>query len=80
MIPDAAWCWGVPGARAVSDTVWTVEWTQQIYLGEVEWLWPNEPPGTLHLNVDGCTGTGNEDHYFRPEDLAWDTPALNTTG
>ena len=61
-------------------TVWTVEWTQQIYLGEVEWLWPNEPPGTLYLNVDGCTGTGNEDHYFQPEDLAWDTQAPNTTG
>ncbi|QXH63813.1 hypothetical protein [Pseudomonas azerbaijanorientalis] len=61
-------------------TVWTVEWTQQIYLGEVEWLWPVEPPGTLYLNVDGCTGTGNEDHYFQPEDLAWDTPAPNMTG
>lgn len=59
-------------------TVWVVEWTQQIYLGEVEWLWPNEPPGTLYLNVDGETGDGNEDHYFQPEDLEWDTPAPNT--
>ncbi|VVO85622.1 hypothetical protein PS903_02000 [Pseudomonas fluorescens] len=28
-------------------TVWVVEWTQQIYLGEIEWPWPDEPPGTL---------------------------------
>jgi hypothetical protein len=28
-------------------TVWVVEWTQQIYLGEIEWRWPDEPPGTL---------------------------------
>lgn len=50
-------------------TVWLVEWTQTIYLGEVEWPWPVEPPGTLYLNIDGETGTGNEQHYFQPEDL-----------
>lgn len=60
-------------------TVWTVEWTQQIYLGEVEWLWPDEPPGSLYLNVDGNTGAGNEGNYFQPEDLEWDTQAPNTT-
>ncbi|MNE64883.1 hypothetical protein D3C80_1603210 [compost metagenome] len=32
-------------------TVWVVEWTQQIYLGEVEWPWPDEPPGTLLLRI-----------------------------
>ncbi|MGF6093091.1 hypothetical protein [Pseudomonas sp. 18173] len=59
--------------------VWIVEWKQIFQIGETEWLWPVEPPGSLYLNVDGCTGTGNEDHYFQPEDLEWDTPAPNTT-
>lgn len=51
-------------------TVWVVEWTQQIYLGEAQWPWPDEPPGTLYLGFDPETGLGNEDKYFRPEDLA----------
>ena len=32
-------------------TVWLVEWTQTIYLGEKEWPWPDEQPGTLIFNV-----------------------------
>lgn len=32
-------------------TVWLVEWTQQIYLGVEEWPWPDEPPGTLVLDL-----------------------------
>lgn len=31
--------------------VWVVEWTQQLYLGEQEWPWPNQPPGTLVFQV-----------------------------
>ena len=34
-------------------TVWLVEWTQTIYLGETEWPWPDEQPGSLVFNVDG---------------------------
>ena len=34
-------------------TVWLVEWTQTIYLGEKEWPWPDEQPGTLTFNVGG---------------------------
>ena len=34
-------------------TVWLVEWTQTIYLGETEWLWPDEPPGSLVFSVEG---------------------------
>ena len=49
--------------------MWIVEWKQVFQVGELEWPWPIEPPGSLYLNVDGCTGTGNEDHYFQPEDL-----------
>ncbi|MNG17201.1 hypothetical protein D3C84_1011710 [compost metagenome] len=45
-------------------TVWVVEWTQQIYLGHVEWPWPDEPPGTLMISV------GHEGQPVPPEALA----------
>ena len=32
-------------------TVWLVEWAQTIYLGEKEWPWPDETPGTLVFSV-----------------------------
>ena len=44
-------------------TVWVVEWTQQIYLGEAQWPWPDQPPGTLVLNIEPGDGA------FRPEDV-----------
>ena len=34
-------------------TVWLVEWTQTIYMGETEWPWPDEKPGSLVFNVGG---------------------------
>ena len=34
-------------------TVWLVEWTQTIYLGETEWPWPEETPGSLVFSVGG---------------------------
>lgn len=34
-------------------TVWLVEWTQTIYLGETEWPWPDEKPGSLVFSVGG---------------------------
>ena len=34
-------------------TVWLVEWTQTIYLGEAEWPWPDEHPGSLVFSVGG---------------------------
>jgi hypothetical protein len=44
-------------------TVWLVEWTHQIYLGVEEWPWPDEPPGSLILNIEPGDGP------VRPEDL-----------
>jgi hypothetical protein len=43
--------------------VWLVEWTQQIYLGVEQWPWPDEPPGSLVIDVEPGDGP------FRPEDL-----------
>ncbi|WLI14339.1 MULTISPECIES: hypothetical protein [Pseudomonas] len=44
-------------------TVWVVEWTQQIYLGETDWPWADQPPGTLVLNIEPGDGV------FRPEEV-----------
>jgi hypothetical protein len=32
--------------------VWLVEWTQQVYLGQEEWPWPDEPPGSLWIGFN----------------------------
>jgi hypothetical protein len=43
--------------------VWLVEWTHQIYLGIEEWPWPDEPPGSLVIDVEPGDGP------VAPEDL-----------
>ena len=48
-------------------TVWLVEWTQTLYLGEQEWPWPDQPPGTLVWGFSPDTGPGNEGNYTPPE-------------
>ena len=48
-------------------TVWLVEWTQTLYLGEQEWPWPDQPPGTLVWGFSPDTGPGNEGSYIPPE-------------
>ncbi|AZE46995.1 hypothetical protein C4K04_1303 [Pseudomonas chlororaphis] len=47
--------------------VWVVEWTQVIYLGEEEWPWPNQPPGSLVWGFVPDTGPGSEGNYLPPE-------------
>lgn len=47
--------------------VWVVEWTQGIYLGEEEWPWPNQPPGSLMWGFSPNTGPGSEGSYQPPE-------------
>ena len=48
-------------------TVWLVEWTQTLYLGEQEWPWPDQPPGTVVWGFSPDTGPGNEGNYTPPE-------------
>ena len=48
-------------------TVWLVEWTQTLYLGEQEWPWPDQPLGTLVWGFSPDTGPGNEGNYTPPE-------------
>lgn len=49
---------------------WKVRWEQPVLLGEPRWEWPDQPPGGLMLGFDPDTGTGNENRYISPEDLA----------
>ena len=43
-------------------TVWLVEWTQTVLLGEQVWPWPDEPPGSLLISV-------NDEESVAPQDL-----------
>lgn len=52
-----------------SYAVWVVEWTQGIYLGEEEWPWPDEPPGTLVFAFSPDTGMARKAAYQPPEDM-----------
>lgn len=49
--------------------VWVVEWTQIIYLGEEEWPWPNQPPGSLLWGFSPDVGPGSEASYQSPEGM-----------
>jgi len=48
---------------------WTVQWRQNIYLGDTAWPWPDEPPGSLVFAFDPDSGPGNEGQYVAPEAL-----------
>lgn len=50
--------------------VWVVEWTQTIYLGEEEWPWPNQPPGSLLWGFGSETAPVSEGSYLPPEEMA----------
>lgn len=58
-------------AEAVPDLVrcvgWALQWQQDVYLGDTEWLWPDEPPGSLVFAFHPNTGAGSEDAYESPE-------------
>ncbi len=49
---------------------WAVQWQQDVYLGDTEWPWENEPPGSLVFAFDPDSGPGSEDLYQAPEALA----------
>lgn len=58
-VPELARCVG-----------WSVQWQQDVYLGETEWLWENEPPGSLVFSFYPESGEGNEHNYQSPEAMA----------
>ncbi|KQQ68257.1 hypothetical protein ASF84_01475 [Pseudomonas sp. Leaf127] len=56
-----------------SYVVWVVEWTQGVYLGEEEWPWPVQPPGSLVWGIHPDVGPGHEPDYV-PADQLGDLP------
>lgn len=44
--------------------MWSVQWIQQFEVGEFTWPWPDEPPGSLVVEIEPGDGPVN------PEDLA----------
>ncbi|MFJ4371787.1 hypothetical protein ACIP1T_04125 [Pseudomonas japonica] len=55
---------------STAPTTWVVQWEQVLHLGEAQWPWPNQPPGSLLLSFDPDTGPGHESDYKPAEDFA----------
>lgn len=49
---------------------WSLQWRQDVYLGDTSWPWANEPPGSLVFAFDPDTGAGSEGGYIPPEAMA----------
>jgi hypothetical protein len=45
--------------------MWSVQWTQAFEVGELEWNWPDEPPGSLMFGFNADKAP----EFFPPEDL-----------
>lgn len=50
--------------------MWSVQWTQEFEVGELVWPWPDEPPGSLVFGFSPDIGTGSENQYIAPEEIA----------
>ncbi|MDZ5740964.1 hypothetical protein [Pseudomonas asiatica] len=46
---------------------WTVQWRHVLYLGDTEWPWEDQPPGSLLFAFDPDSGPGSEHQYQGPE-------------
>ncbi|MFB4247687.1 hypothetical protein [Pseudomonas idahonensis] len=72
-VEGATAVWAKPvgtAAESVYRAEWIVQWQQLIYLGQEQWPWPNQPPGTLVLGFSPDTGPGYEGGYQSPEHMA----------
>lgn len=49
---------------------WRVQWEQPVYLGDLQWPWPDQPPGSLLFAFSPDTGPAHKDSYRAPEDMA----------
>nr|WP_315403068.1 hypothetical protein [uncultured Pseudomonas sp.] len=49
---------------------WRVQWQQPVYLGDLQWPWPDQPPGSLLFAFSPDTGPAHKDSYQAPEDMA----------
>lgn len=45
--------------------MWSIQWTQAFEVGELEWPWPDEPPGSLWFGFNDAV----KPEFFQPEEL-----------
>lgn len=48
---------------------WTVQWRHVLYVGDTDWPWDDQPPGSLVFAFAPETGAEHEGAYFPPESL-----------
>lgn len=60
----------LPQATDLPTATWVLQWQQVLHLGEAQWHWPNQPPGSLVFAFDPDSGPGKEGGYKAPEDFA----------
>ena len=54
-----------PTAELEQFVMWSVQWIQPFEVGELEWPWPDEPPGSLMFGFNDDT----KGQFFPPEEL-----------
>lgn len=54
----------------VQCAAWSVQWRQDVYLGDTEWLWPDEPAGSLQFAPDPDMAFAVDSGGQAPEELA----------
>lgn len=54
-----------PTAELEQFVIWSVQWIQPFEVGELEWPWPDEPPGSLMFGFNDDT----KGQFFPPEEL-----------
>ncbi len=72
-VEGATAVWAKPAGTVADPTYraeWIVQWQQLIYLGQEQWPWADQPPGTLVLGFSPDTGPGHEGDYQSPEHMA----------
>ena len=69
-VEEATAIQAVPQATDFPAAIWVLQWQQVLHLGEAQWLWPNQPPGSLVFAFDPDSGPGREGGYKAPEDFA----------
>ena len=49
--------------------MWSVQWVQPFELGDLNWPWEDEPPGSLVFGFSPDIGPGCEQQYVAPENI-----------
>lgn len=68
-VEDARAIKALPQGTDLPAASWLVQWEQTLHLGDTQWPWPNQPPGSLVFAFDPDSGPGKEADYKTPEDF-----------